>query len=135
VTVRYHGDAKDGLGGMLGELVEQNLLRDPRRHRLLHRAAVVVRARDAGVSVTLRLKPGDVLVDPGEDPSAAVRITADGRDLLDVAAAPLRIGLPDPLRPAGRAALGMILTGRVRIRGLVRHLPTVRRLTMLLSAT
>ena len=52
-----------------------------------------------------------------------------------LAAAPLRGGLPDALTPEGRAVVAALLTGRVRIRGLVRRPLLVRRLTMLLSAT
>jgi hypothetical protein len=95
---------------------------------------VSVRARDAGVAVTIRIRPGDVRISPGPDPEATVRIAASGRDLLAMAAAPLRLGLPDPFRREGRAVLGSILAGRVRVHGLVRRFPAVRRFTMLLSA-
>jgi hypothetical protein len=43
--------------------------------------------------------------------------------------------LPSPFDARGRALLLDIATRRVRVRGLARHLPAVRRLTMLLSVT
>lgn len=134
MTVRYEGGEPEGLASMLGELIEQNLLRDPRRHRLLRPAMVVVRARDAGVGVSIRMRPGDVLVTPGVDPEARVGITSSGRDLLAMAAAPLRFGLPDLTTREGRYVVAAILTGRIRVRGLLTRLPVVRRFTMLLSA-
>jgi hypothetical protein len=54
--------------------------------------------------------------------------------LLVLAGVPLRFGLPDVLTSDGRRVVTRILRRRIRVRGLVRHLPTVRRLTMLLSA-
>lgn len=135
MTVHYdHPDPK-GLASMLGELIAQNLARDPARHRLLRPSLVAVLARDAGVSVTIRIAPGDVLVMGRGDRAAPIRIRASGRDLLAMAAAPLRSGLPDPLHREGRAVLFAIARGDVRIHGLVRRLPAVRRFTMLLSAT
>jgi hypothetical protein len=134
VTVRYEGGEPEGLASMLGELIEQNLLRDPRRHRLLRPATVVVRARDAGVTVSIRMRPGDVFVVPGVDPAARVRIIASGRDLLAMAGAPLRFGLPDLTAREGRSVIAGILAGRIRVRGLLTRLPVVRRFTMLLSA-
>jgi hypothetical protein len=134
VTVRYDRAEPEGLASMLGELIAQNLLRDPRRHRLLRPAVVVVRARDAGVGVSIRLRPGDVLVSHGADPSARVRVSATGHDLLAMAGAPLLFGLPDVRTTRGRSVVAGIVTGRIRVRGLLLRPGTVRRFTMLLSA-
>ena len=133
MTVRYDAEP-EGLAAMLGGLIEQNLLRDPARHRLLRPATVGVAAKDAGVRVSIRIGPGDVLVGPGAGRDAQVEIVASGHDLLAMAGAPLRFGLPDVLRPEGRAIVGGLLTGRIRVRGLLLRLGTVRRFTMLLSA-
>ncbi|MEX0984435.1 MAG: hypothetical protein WD096_05240 [Actinomycetota bacterium] len=133
MTVRYDHEDPEGLASMLGGLIAQNLLRDPSRHRLLRAATVVVRAADAGVAVTIRIRPGEVLISR-VTPRAQVSIAASGSDLLAMAGAPLRFGLPDPLRREGRAVLFAIATGRVRVRGLLRRLLVLRRFTMLLSA-
>ena len=135
MTVHYDQAHPQGLASMLGELIAQNLARDPGRHRLLRPARVAVFARDAGVAVTIRIVPGDVLVEARGDRGAPVRIRASGRHLLAMAAAPLRFGLPDPLHREGRAVLFAIARGDVRIHGLLVRLPAVRRFTMLLSAT
>ena len=54
--------------------------------------------------------------------------------LLELAAAPLRFGLPDVLTPDGREVVRQILTREIRVHGLLRHLGTVRRVSLLLSA-
>jgi hypothetical protein len=60
-------------------------------------------------------------------------VRADGRALLDLLAVRQRVGFADPLTREGRAILWDTLRGEIRVRPLVRRLPTLRRLTMLLS--
>ena len=70
----------------------------------------------------------------GRDPGARVVVSAASTTLLELAGAPLRFGLPDAFTGDGRALIADLFTKRIRVRGLIRHLGTVRRLTMLLSA-
>jgi hypothetical protein len=123
-----------GLAQMLAGLIESNLARDPERRRLLRPTTVVLDAADAGVAVTVRLSPGRVAIANGETSSGAdVRVRATAQDLLELANAPLRFGLPDPVRPAGRAVLRGIVARRVRVSGMVRHPAALARFARLLS--
>lgn len=124
---------RSGLAQILDDLVRQNLRRDPGRRRLLRASTAVIEVPDVGVVVTVRIRPRGVDVSDGAAP-APVRVRADSDRLLALAAAPLRLGLPDPISAEGRAVLTDLVLGHVRVRGLLSHLPTVRRLTMLLSA-
>lgn len=122
-----------GLPAMLGQMIEQNLERDPGRGRLLRSSLVSIRVADAGVSASVRIRPGAVEVRPGLDPDADVVIRADADRVLALTAAPLRLGLPDIFQAQGRAVIGDLLTRRIRVRGLFRHPVRVARLSMLLS--
>ena len=133
MRVEYTGDA-EGLASVIGSLIQQNLERDPDRCRLLRASVVAIEARDAEVSVTLRMFPGRIEVAAGADPEADVRLVADSTELLRMAGAPLRFGFPDALDPEGRDVIRDILSGRVRVRGLLRHPRSVSRLSRLLSA-
>ena len=133
-VVVYADPAPSGLASMLGGLIEQNLARDPARGRLLRPGVFAIEAPDAGAAVTLHVGSGGVRVEGGVDPAAPVRVRADSARLLAIAGAPLRFGLPDPLRAEGRAVVASILRRRVRIAGLLRHPVLVARLTALLSA-
>jgi hypothetical protein len=75
-----------------------------------------------------------VSVHDGEDPRAEIAVHARSMALLELAGTPLRLGLPDVLTSSGRGVLLQIARRRIRVRGLVRHLGTVRRLSILLSA-
>jgi len=137
-------DAHDehvGFRALVEGLLEANLARAPERALLIRRreAAALV-ATDAGIAVTIQMlpgaahAPGTVLVHDGEDPWAEIVVRAESMALLELAGTPLRLGLPDALTPIGRDVLEQILCRRIRVRGLVRNLGTVRRLSMLLSA-
>ncbi len=135
------GDELAGLRDLVDALIAANLLRDPHRAtRIRRREAASLVAIDAGIAVTVQMlpgaanAPGSVLVHDGEDPWAEVVVHADGTALLGLAASPLRFGLPDALTPGGRDVIRQIVQRRIRVRGLIRHLGTVRRLSMLLSA-
>lgn len=122
-----------GITELIDGLVRQNLRRDPTR-RLLPVDVVTIEAVDADVAVSIRPSPGGIAVVDGRDPGARVVVSAASTLLLELAGAPLRFGLPDALTRDGRALIADLLTKRIRVRGLIRHLGTVRRLTMLLSA-
>ena len=104
------------------------------------REAAALIATDAGVAVTIEMlpgaahAPGSVRVRDGEDPGAEIAVRAAGMALLELAGTPLRLGLPDVMTPTGRGVLLQIARRRIRVRGLLRHLGTVRRLSTLLSA-
>jgi hypothetical protein len=133
-AVRYADPAPNGLAAMLGELISQNLARDPRRDRWLRPAAVTLVASDARVVVTLRIGRDGVEVVNGPDTRAHLEVVTDARRLLDLAAAPLRLGLPDPFTPDGRAVARALLDGRLRVHGSIRHPLRLMRLNLLLSA-
>jgi hypothetical protein len=131
-----HGGFRELVAGLL----DANLARDPDRRLLVtRRESVALLATDAGVAVTIQLLPGaaggpgTVLVHDGEDPWAEVVVRGPSVELLELAATPLRFGLPDALASDGRQVLRDIARRRISVHGLVRRLPTVRRITRLLS--
>jgi hypothetical protein len=123
-----------GLARMLAGLLETNLARRPERAGLLRPAVVEIDAADAGVVVTVRLRDGLMQVSNGPASRPDLRIRASGHDLLALSAAPLRFGLPDPLRREGRAVLRRIASAQVRVSGMLRHPVTLSRFARLLSA-
>jgi hypothetical protein len=133
VTVVYRGEEPSGLASMVGGLIDQNLERDPSRLRLLRPSSATITVPDAGVAITVRTRPGEVEIRDGVDPGAQLAITADSERLLSLTSAPLRFGLPDVFDARGRAVLRDVVSGRVRIRGMVAHPRRLARLSSLLS--
>jgi hypothetical protein len=131
--VRLVGAEPSGLAELIAGLIEQHLVREPSRANHLRRSVVVLSVPDAGVEITVRLQPGRVEVRDGGAPDAHLRVSAPSARLLALAAAPLRAGLPDPLDPEGRAVLRDVVTGRVRVRGMLTHPVRLARFASLLS--
>jgi hypothetical protein len=130
-----------GFRELVEGLLDANLAREPQRaHLITRREAVALLATDAELAVTIQLLPGaeggagTVIVHEGEDPWAEVVVHAASVGLLELAATPLRFGLPDVTSRDGRLVVGDLLARRIRVRGLVRHLFTLRRISRLLSA-
>lgn len=133
MNVRYAGGESPGLAALVGGLLEANLRAHPRRARLLRPARVELSVPDAGESVVLVLDPEGPLVAASADGPIDLRVVADPARLIELVAAPLRLGLPDPLRREGRRVLRAVARGEIRIRGLLRHPLLVTRLARLLS--
>jgi hypothetical protein len=130
-----------GLRDLVESLVDANLARAPARAlRITHREAAALVATDADRAVTVQMlpgalhAPGTVLIHDGEDPWAEIVVHASSVGLLELAATPLRFGLPDVFSPDGRDVVRQLVRREIRVRGMVRHLGTVRRLSMILSA-
>ena len=58
-----------------------------------------------------------VLVEDGLSTAPDLRIMGALADLVSLMVAPLVAGLPSPITARGRASLGMVASGRVRIQG------------------
>lgn len=133
VEIALVGSEPSGLAEMLAQLLRSNLDRHPERSALLRPATIELIALDAGVRATVRLGPGRIEIAGGALGSADVRVRGTSGDLLALSAAPLRLGLPDPLDRDGRAVLARMARGRVRVSGMLRHPGMVSRFARLLS--
>jgi len=135
VTVSFADAEPNGLADLVGRLIASNLEREPGRRRLLRPAVVELSASDADVRATIRQSPAGVTVSNGPAASRPhLRVTADAYDLIELAAAPLRLGLPDVFDARGRAVLRQIARRHVRVSGMLRHPLRLTRFTRLLSA-
>lgn len=125
----------NGLADLVGRLLEANLEHPGRRH-LLCPSVVELSATDADVSVTVRMDRDRAAVHNGGAGLAAhVSVEGHGQDLIDLAAVPLRLGLPDVLRRPGRSVVRRILGRHVRVSGMLRHPVRMSRFLRLLSVS
>lgn len=133
VRVRYAEEEPNGLAAMVGGLIEANLSDHPRRVRLLRPVVADLVAIDADVGARLEIERDHVRVTDIAGDRAHLRITADAITLVELAGVPLRLGLPDPFHPQGRAVIRKIVSREIEIEGLLRHPVALSRLTRLLS--
>ena len=134
VHVEYLDEEPAGLASMLGGLIEGNLQQHPEREALLKPALVGIIADDAGVAVSLQFAPGRVTVSNGLGGGRHdLVIRTSSEDLIGLSSVPLRLGLPDPLSRDGRVVMAKLLSGKLNVTGMFRHLGTLTRLQRLLS--
>jgi hypothetical protein len=132
--IRYADIEPNGLADLIGRLIEANVDRRPGLARLLRPSVVRLAATDADVGVTVRLAQGSAeIANGGAGIRAHVSVAAGAQDLMDLVAAPLRLGLPDLLSGAGRSVVRRILSRDVRVSGMLRHPVRMSRFLRLLS--
>ena len=120
---------------MLGGLLQANLEADPGKADMLRRTTgdVDIVVTDTAEEVRLRFTGVGVRVSAGPDLPADLRLLGTADVILGLSTVPLRMGLPDPLSPTGRALTGRWATGGLQIHGLPRATPLLRTLLTLLS--
>lgn len=137
-TIVLEGEEPNGLAQMIAGLVEANVAQDPAKARVVEstRGAVQIDVADAGVTIGLKFVPGTLTVTSGVVPGADLKITANAETLMGLSTVPLRFGLPDALTESGREVTRQLLTGRLKVRGLLPFgLPMLRRLNQLLNVS
>ena len=111
----------EGLGVMLADLVRGNLEAHPNRADLLRgvRGTVNVHARDAEVSVGMEFRDGRLHVNARPFAKAKLDISTDADTLMGMSTVPLRFGMPDVGTADGRAVVGKMVRGRLKVRGMI----------------
>lgn len=124
----------DGIATMLAELVRQNIETYPDRAKLLDgvRGAVNVNATDAEVTAGLVFGSGRLTVGMAAA-KPALTIACDSATLMEMSTVPLWLGRPDVRTAEGRALIGRILKGEIKVRGMMAHPILLTRLQKLLS--
>ena len=81
------------------------------------RAEVELNLGDRYPAVRVVFGDPAVLVEDGPAAAPDLRISGELPDLVSLMVAPLVRGLPNPIDRRGRAALGMVAQGRIRVEG------------------
>lgn len=119
--LRREGDL-DGLPAMIAGLIEGNLVAHPERGALLKGALKRVRitASDLDTTVFLTLGAGEVVVGDAAETKPDMWIWADAATLIDLPNAKLLGGLPSIADPIGRSVIGKLLSGKMKVKGIMK---------------
>lgn len=124
-----------GLAVMLADLIRQNLEQRPRKWTDFDKldSLISLEALDAEVAITLSFARGTLTVHGGIHGAPGIRISASAEALLGLAAVRIVGGLPFLFGPEGRGLRTGLLTGQVKIGGLLRKPAQLIRFTRLMS--
>jgi hypothetical protein len=108
--------ADGGLSPAILAIVERGVRRRPAlAHELTAEIELVVTEQYPPVRIVFGERL--VLVEDGRATAPDLRITGSLGDLVSLMVTPLVSGVPSPVRGRGRAALGLLMQGRVRVEG------------------
>lgn len=130
--------SENGLALMLAQLIEENV-RDPDKRADFDALGlrVGIAATDADVRMTMVFGRGSLVIYDGLAPNLDVVITTTSEKVTALSLLPIRrigpLRLPDFLADSGRQMIRDIVSGSLRIEGLLRHPLAITRLTRLFS--
>ena len=88
---------------------------------------------DIETAISLHFKKGSLVIEPGVNPDAAVVIRTSSDNVMDLNAINIHWGLPYYFDEAGKKVLGLIFSGKIKIKGLLTHPILLTRLTIIMS--
>lgn len=130
------GDDASAFAQMLGGLIEANVASRPPRRRDFDvlKARVGILVTDIGEAVTLDFQGGRLVVRNGLQDGRDVTIRADADTVMQLSNVRIGFaGMPNYFESTGRQVAGKLLTGRLRIDGLLGNLTTLNQVTRLFS--
>jgi hypothetical protein len=121
---------------LLGGLIEANVVSRPEKLKDFHtlKARVGIVLTDIEEAVTLDFEGGHLVVRNGLEEGRDVTIRTDAETVMQLSNVKIGFaGMPNYLDATGREVAGKMLTGKLRIQGLVGNLTTLNRVTRLFS--
>jgi hypothetical protein len=116
--VRLGALREGGLAPAIMVMVERGVQRRPEQARAL-RLEIELQIEERYPPVRIVFGEDGVLVEDGPAVAPGLRISGTLPDLAAMMVAPTFAGVPSPMDPRGRAAIGLFASRRVRIQGRV----------------
>jgi hypothetical protein len=129
------GAAEIGLAVMLQDLLTQNLEQNP--HKLLDfynlNIPVGLNVSDAEIKLTLEFSRGSLTIHKGIKDNAGLIITADSGTIMNLSNQRIKWGLPYYFDETGKEIMAAMKSGRLKVKGMIRHFPTLIRFSRVMS--
>jgi hypothetical protein len=124
-----------GLAVMLADLIRQNLDQTPVKTKRFQslKAKVWIEARDIQIAVGLEFMQGRLAISGGPMVQPDLHIITDSTTVLDLCFLKIKLGLPNFFDKNGFKVLKKLITRQLVIKGMLRHVPTLAKLTELFS--
>jgi hypothetical protein len=114
--VRLGALQEGGLAPAIMAIVERGVRRRPALAGAI-RAEIQLEPEESYPPIRIVFGERLVLVEDGPAVAPDLRVEGTLPDLISLMVTPLLGGLPNPINPRGRAALGLVAVGRVRVEG------------------
>ena len=129
------GAGEIGLAVMLQDLMVQNIEQNP--HKLTDfgklNISIGLEVSDADLKLTLDFAKSSLAIRPGLAGRPALNIRADSATVMNLSNQKIKWGLPYYFDETGRDILAAMRSGRLRVRGMLTHLPSLIRFSRVMS--
>lgn len=124
-----------GMAMMMADIIKSNLEEKPRRLKNFNalNGNIYLKAEDAEVDMTLVFNKGSLSIHNGKAGIPKIGIVTDSGTLLNLANISIKFGLPYYLDATGREVIIKLVTGKLKIKGLITHPIMLTRFTKLMS--
>jgi hypothetical protein len=134
--VKYGSNEPSAFAGMLGGLIEANVVANPDKRKdfdaLAARVGIWVTDIDEGV--TLAFEAGRLTVYNGLEPNRTLTIRADADTVMSLSTLKIGLlGMPVYYDEVGRGVALQLMRGKLRIDGLLTNIATLNRVTRVFS--
>jgi hypothetical protein len=120
---------------ILSDLLTQNLAQHPNKMKVFKKleASVAIDLPDIEVTVTLFFQKGMLRLEKGMVGEPELIIRTDSDKVMDLNTVSIRWGLPYYFDEAGRRVLKHMVTGKLKVKGLLSHPVKLTRLIKIMS--
>ena len=129
------GAEEMGLAVMLQDLIVQNVEQNP--HKLTDfkklNIAIGLEVSDVEIILTLEFKDNTLTIQPGIKNLPALNITADSGTIMNLSNQKIKWGLPYYFDETGKEILAAMKSGRLKVKGMIFHLPSLIRFSRVMS--
>ena len=134
--VKYSSTEPSAFAEMLGGLIEANVLAHPQKGKDFDAlvAHVGIWANDIDEGATFVFESGTLTVYNGLEPRRTITIRSDSQTIMSLGTLKIGVfGLPIYYDEVGRGVAGKLLSGKLKIDGLLTNIATVNRVTRIFS--
>ncbi len=124
-----------GLAIMMHDLLTQNIEQHPHKRPDFKKLNIPVGLNvfDVDIKLTLEFSKGVLTIHPGVKESARLNITAESDIIMNLSNQKIKWGLPFYFDETGREIIAAMKSGRLKIKGMVKHFPSLLRLSRVMS--
>lgn len=129
------GAEEIGLAVMLKDLLLQNLVEHPHKITDFHKMniAIGLTVSDADLALTMLFESTGLTIYPGIRGVPGLNIVAEAETVMALSNVRIKWGLPHYFDEPGRALLSAMRRGRLKIKGMFAHFPSLVRLSRIMS--
>jgi len=129
------GTEETGLAVMLRDLIVQNLEQHPHKRSdfIKLNIPIGIEVTDAEVKLTLAFSKGALLIHNGIQADAGLKILADCGVIMNLSNQRIKWGLPYYFDDTGQEIMAAMKSGRLKVKGMLRHFATLIRFSRLMS--